>query len=89
MSFMGAVGTIMAGSGLKEVWSIIYAAESTNQMMTGHSYSRALRAHYITQLALTKILLETINLDDSTRTALPILHSDMMQKGSDVTENII
>jgi len=44
MSFIGTIGYIMAGSGLKEQWNIIYAANSIEKMITGHAYSRAVRA---------------------------------------------
>ena len=57
MSFMGAVGTIMTGSGLKGVWSTVYAKESTTKMLSGHQYARALRARF---LALQKGLLDNI-----------------------------
>ena len=45
MSFMGSIGYIMAGSGLKEVWETVYAPKSTEKIMTRHSFSRAIRAH--------------------------------------------
>lgn len=47
MSFMGAVGYIMNGSGIKELFNIVYASASVDKMLTGHAYARALRAHIL------------------------------------------
>ncbi len=52
MSYMGAIGRIMSGSGIEELWETVYAANSVKQMVGGHYYSRAIRAHMLTQLAL-------------------------------------
>jgi len=65
MSFMGAIGYIMAGSGLKELWSTIYAANLIEKMMTGHAYSRAVRAYFVTQLCLGKIILDELDLPEA------------------------
>lgn len=64
MSFMGGIGHIMAGSGLKELWSTIYASNSVIHMLTGHSYSRALRAHLMTYLVLSGLILDETNLEE-------------------------
>ncbi|KAE8743752.1 hypothetical protein FOCC_FOCC009627 [Frankliniella occidentalis] len=52
MSYMGAIGRIMSGSGLEELWETAYAANSVKQMVGGHAYSRAVRAHMLTHLSL-------------------------------------
>lgn len=44
MYYMCAVGYIMSGSGLAELWSCVYAKASVGHMTTGHAYSRALQA---------------------------------------------
>ena len=77
MSFMGAIGTIMRGSGLEELWATIYAATSERHMLSGHAYYRALRAHFLTQAALTRIVLEDdLKMNDEERSAiLEIFHS--------------
>ena len=48
MSFMGAVGYIMGGSGLKELRSLINAVNSIEKMLNGHAYAQALQAHFLT-----------------------------------------
>lgn len=48
----------MSGSGPEEVWQQVYAKTSVAHMTSGHAYSRALRAHFLTQIALVNILLQ-------------------------------
>ena len=54
---MGSIGNIMSGSGLEELWKSVYASETTPHMMSGHAYSRALRAHILTIEALTTLIM--------------------------------
>ena len=37
MSFMGATGFIMAGSGLEELWRTIYGSDTITCMLDGHA----------------------------------------------------
>lgn len=64
MSYMGTLGTIMAGSGLKELLSTVYAENSIEKMMNGHAYSRAVRAHNLVHLVLGKLIWETVQLTE-------------------------
>ncbi|XP_043285283.1 uncharacterized protein [Venturia canescens] len=57
ISFLGAIGNIMDGSGLKELFSEIYAPASVDKMLAGHAYSRAVRAHTLSLCALAQIIL--------------------------------
>jgi hypothetical protein len=56
MSFLGAIGMIMGGSGLEDLWETIYARNTVTQMMNGKQYARTLRAHFLTQQVLLHIL---------------------------------
>ncbi|KAE8740861.1 hypothetical protein FOCC_FOCC013607 [Frankliniella occidentalis] len=58
MSFMGAVGALMAGSGLADLWKEVYAKNSADAMAGGHAYKRALRAHFLTQAALASLVID-------------------------------
>lgn len=60
MPFMGSVGVVMSGSGLEELFSTIYAENSVDRLMSGHAYSRAVRAPTLTYLALSTLVLEII-----------------------------
>ncbi|CAG9769731.1 unnamed protein product [Ceutorhynchus assimilis] len=58
MSFMGSVGKIMAGSGIEELLTTVYAKITVPHMMSGHAYSRALRGHFLIHEALILIMLD-------------------------------
>ena len=57
MSFMGAAGNIKARSGFDELLAIVYAPSHVPHMSTGHAFSRALRARFLTQEVLATIIL--------------------------------
>ena len=61
MSYMGAVGNIMGGSGLQELWETVYAPNSVKHMLSGHAYARALRAHMLSISSLVSEILSTPN----------------------------
>ncbi|GBM19601.1 hypothetical protein AVEN_107281-1 [Araneus ventricosus] len=63
-SFLGAIGYIMKGSGIREVLSLIYAPNSLNKMLTGHAYARAVRAHTLLHLTLATIISKELVIDD-------------------------
>lgn len=70
MSFMGAIGTIMAGSGLQQLLSTIYAENSVEKIMNGHAYSRAVRAHLLMHSALASLVWDTIEVTDCERSEM-------------------
>jgi len=63
MSFLGCIGFLMAGSGLKDLLSTIYAPVSVDKMLTGHAYSRSFRGHVLVQLVLCKLIFKELNLN--------------------------
>lgn len=75
MSFLGAIGYIMSGSGLQELWSKVYAEKSTENMMTGKNFARAVRAHILTVQTLGSILVAELDLSDSEKENLRSLLS--------------
>ncbi|CAG4951420.1 unnamed protein product [Parnassius apollo] len=64
MSFMGAIGHIMQGSGMKEVLAEIYASKSLEKMFNGHAYARAVRAHTLLQLTLAIVILKEVEMNN-------------------------
>ena len=56
MSFLGAIGHLMAGSGLQEVVELVYAPNAVSHMLTGKAYARAVRAHLLVDAALNAIV---------------------------------
>jgi hypothetical protein len=73
MSFMGSMGYIMDGSGLKELLSIIYAPKTVENIFTGHAYSRTIRSHILVHLALAQIILDTIEFTDDDRKTMELI----------------
>ncbi len=55
MSFLGTIGSLMSGAGLQEAISQVYAEGSVDQMLSGKSVSRAVRAHLLVDGALNTI----------------------------------
>lgn len=47
MSCFGAIGYIMEDSGLEDLLSTVYAPQSVKNLMSGHAFARALRAHIL------------------------------------------
>lgn len=65
MSYLGSIGFIMEGSGLKEAFCTIYAEGSAEKALTGHAYSRAVRAHVLLYTALANILFEELEFTEA------------------------
>ena len=74
MSFLGSIGSLMAGTGLKEVMSQVYAEGSVHHMLSGKAVARAVRAHllvdsFLNTLATAQMLgipVPRISCEDST-----------------------
>jgi hypothetical protein len=67
MNFMGAVGSIMRGSGLENAFECIYGKCTVEHVMSGKAYSRAVRGHILVQSSLVSMLLRCLlPHDDST-----------------------
>ena len=50
----------MKGSGIADVFGEVYATNTVESMLSGKSYSRALRAHLMLQSALMALLLDIV-----------------------------
>ncbi|KYN03290.1 hypothetical protein ALC62_05871 [Cyphomyrmex costatus] len=70
MSFLGSVGFIMKGSGLKEVFSVLYAEKSAEKALEGHAYSRAIRGHLLIQASISATIFEKMSLSEEEETCL-------------------
>lgn len=49
---VGAIGVIMAGSGLKEMLAQVYAEGSVDKILSGRAVARAVRGHLLIDSAL-------------------------------------
>ena len=74
MSYLDSIWHIMNGSGLADLWERVYAKGFVVHMLTGHAFSRAVRAHILTLHAFLHVLLEDAdwesNIDKDSMTCL-------------------
>ena len=87
MSFLGSIGKLMAGSGLDEVFSEVYAEQTVTHMMSGKAFSRSLRAHFLVQSALISLILGALA-DEAAidLSALQSVYERAMENGLDEDE---
>ena len=65
MNFLGCVGTLMPNSGLSDILEEIYRENAVHHILLGKAYSRAIRGHFLVDLALNTILIKhMISKDD-------------------------
>ena len=57
MSFLGSIGSVIEGSGLKDGLESIYAPVTVGHMLTGKVFSRALRGHFLAKLVIFALIL--------------------------------
>ena len=57
MSFLGSIGHLMAGSGLQELFELIYAPNAVVHMLADKALARVVRAHLTIKSALNALLL--------------------------------
>ena len=57
-SFLGSIGALMEGSGMRTALEALYAPVAVGHMMTGKAYSRAIRGHFLSISSLLSILME-------------------------------
>ena len=60
MSFLGCIGRLMKGSGLKELLEVVYASNTVYHMLTGKAVCRATRGHFLVNDALNALLVSHI-----------------------------
>lgn len=65
LSFLGSIGEIMAGSGLKEFMCTVYAPHSEDKMLLGLAFARAIRAHVLVQVSLANVVFDRIRVLDN------------------------
>ena len=81
MSFLGSMGSVMAGSGLTEVIECCYGRNTVIQMLAGKAVKRAVRAHFLVDSALRILMLHKVfnlssseadDIDSSPEMVLPV-----------------
>ena len=56
MNLLGAIGTLMEGTGLKEILRTVYGDNSVAHMLTGKSVQRAFRGHLLVDRCLNRMM---------------------------------
>lgn len=56
MSFLGCIGHLMGGSGLRELLELVYATNTVTHMLSGKAVARAVRGHLLIDAALHSLL---------------------------------
>ena len=64
MSYLGAIGKVMKGSGIEELFNDVYAENTVQHIISGKAVSRALRAHLLAESSLIFILFQDIEAVD-------------------------
>lgn len=64
MNLLGAIGTLMDGSGIKEILGTIYGENAVQHIMTGKAVQRALRGHLLLDQCLTQQVADKAICDD-------------------------
>ena len=88
MSFLGSIGNVMAGSGLEEVFTEIYAQNVVPHIISGKAVSRALRGHFLVEAALVKKLAQPIivEMELGGQAEIKILLGRMINKEANVED---
>jgi len=60
MSFLGAIGHLMIGSGLKDILCLLYGPNAVDHVLSGKAYDRAIKGHFVVHAALSSLLLDFI-----------------------------
>ena len=56
MNLLGAIGTLMEGTGLKDILGVVYGENSVTHMMSGKSVQRAFRGHLLVDKCLNHMV---------------------------------
>lgn len=65
MSYLKAVGTIMGGSGIKELFGTVFATNSVDKLLNCTAYSRAIRAHILAATAISELIVKTAESEEN------------------------
>lgn len=85
MSYLGCIGYLMAGSGLKELLSTVFAQLSVDKMLQGHAFARAVRGHLIVSTALATKILDLMQLTKEEKTSVQELLTGFLDKPPSLT----
>ncbi|KAK3880068.1 hypothetical protein Pcinc_015407 [Petrolisthes cinctipes] len=65
MNLLGAIGTLMEGTGLRNIMEVVDGSNAVQNMMTGKSVQRAFRGHLLVDRCLNHMVVSELQEDDS------------------------
>ena len=65
MNLLGAIGTLMEGTGLMNIMEVVYGSNAVQHMTTGMSVHRAFRGHLLVDRCLNHLVVSELQEDDS------------------------
>lgn len=77
MSYLGCIGHVMAGSGLRDLLCNIFAPNSVEHILSGHAYARAVRAHLLVHTTISQMILNDMDINDDEKETIKTLLQDM------------
>lgn len=60
MNLLGAIGTLMEGTGLTDIMEVVYGENAVHHMMTGKSVQRAFRGHLLVDRCLNQMVVSDL-----------------------------
>ena len=87
MSFLGSIGSLMAGLGLSDVLEITYGANTVCHMLTGKAVAHALRGFFLVDPALGVHLMQLLSSSDVTD--IPGLSPQDIQEIQELYESLL
>lgn len=88
MNVLGAIGTLMSGTGLKNMLEVIYGENAVIHMMSGKAVQRAFRGHLLVAKCLTREIVGNVEHHDqefsSLEEELEELHSSFISGSTDL-----
>ncbi|KAJ8878928.1 hypothetical protein PR048_019531 [Dryococelus australis] len=80
MYFLGCIGYLLDGSGLKELMCSICAPVSVDKMLQGRAFARAVRGHLLIQTVLSNIILEQLDISAEEQKAIDEVITDFQDE---------
>ena len=93
MSFLGSIGRLMSGMGLKELLELVYAPNAVTHMLSGKAVSRSVRGFMLVDIALHCLMTEemfgTSHTNDEIERAEPPLSNNILTEASQLFDKLL
>ena len=93
MSFLGSIGRLMSGTGLKELLELVYAPNAVTHMLSGKAVSHSVRGFMLVDIALHCLMTEemfgTSHTNDEIERAEPPLSNNILTEASQLFDTLL